>query len=95
MIVVVLPCCAARFEIHGGRAANLQYAPQMFLVLRHNRTVEAKIKFYSVFVLRRRAEENVPSPSAPDLLFGPWNQQQVVTPLKVSSPKRRDDTAGD
>jgi hypothetical protein len=49
VIVVVLPCFAAHFEIRGGRAANLQYAPQMFLVIRHNRTVEAKINFLICF----------------------------------------------
>ena len=95
MIVVVLPCCAAHFEIHGGRAANLQYAPQMFLVIRHNRTVEAKINF--LFCFRSQTEKRIECAVAvcSGLVVGPWNQQQVVTPLKVSSPKRRDDTAGD
>ena len=95
VIFEVLPCCAAHIGIRGGLAAKLQYAPQMFLVVRHSRTAEATHEV--LFCLRTQTEKRRECAVAvcSGLVLGRGTKQQVVTPLKVSSPKRRDGTAGD
>lgn len=74
MIFEVLPCCAAHIGIRGGLAAKLQYAPQMFLVVRHSRTAEATHEV--LFCLRTQTEKRRECAVAvcSGLVFGPWNQ---------------------